>query len=287
MQRSSPTVWRRWLAFELRRLRSDAEMSQQEVAKVFGRSTAKVSYIENAQQNISTEDLERLLQLYEVPEDKRPAFVDAAKNSRQKGWWERYDRRMVPDWLSLYVGLEQGASQLRVYEPLVIEGLLQTPDYHAALLRGEIVPRTEKQIAEIVELRTKRQDAVTRDEDPLELWVTLTEAALRLEVGGPEIMRAQLAHLADMAALPNVTVQIIPFSHGAHVGTRGAFKILDFGWEGDPGVVLIECRSGGLYLEAPHEIDEHTLAFQHLAAIALPPRQSAKMIRDTGKDIAT
>jgi transcriptional regulator with XRE-family HTH domain len=118
---SSPTVWRRWLAFELARLRREAGLDQKDVAKALRCTVGKVSYYETAERPVVVRDLDEvLLPLYNVPQQRWPLYLQAAKDSRQKGWWERYDANTLPSWFSLFVGLEQGASQIRIYEAQLI-----------------------------------------------------------------------------------------------------------------------------------------------------------------------
>lgn len=283
--KSSPTVWRRWLAFELRRLREERGLAQKEAGKACGWSGARLSYIENAQQNVVEDDLHKLLPLYEVPKEDWDAFRQAAQRSREKGFWERYDQRVMPEWLSLYVGLEQGASLIRSVD-LIVPGLLQTPDYIAAAFRNDVIPRTRQQIARIAELRVARQAVLSRSESPLELSVVLDESALRRAAGGPATMAAQLDHLVAMAERSNVTVRVFPFEQGVDLCFMGAYKILAFPWGSDPGVVYIEHRDGAVYLEDTHEVDGHVLAFEHLTASALSPEQSIAMAREAAEEYA-
>ncbi|MGI8307681.1 helix-turn-helix domain-containing protein [Saccharopolyspora hattusasensis] len=278
-------MWRRWLAFELTRLRKAANLEQKDVAKALRCTTAKVSYIENAERSIMLRDLEEvLLPLYSVPAEKWPKYVQAARDSRKRGWWESYDSDALPDWFSLFVGLEQGASQLRVYEAQLIPGLLQTREYaHAVSQRGP-VEREQEQIERHVEVRVGRQEALCRKAKPLRLWVVLDEAALRRVVGSPQVMRDQLRHLAELMRKPKVTVQMIPFEQGAHPGMVGRFQILDFPWPGDPGVAYVEHLGGAVYLEGPGEIAAHVIAFEHLCALALSPDDSVKMVESIAKE---
>jgi transcriptional regulator with XRE-family HTH domain len=277
---ASPTVWRRWLAAELRRLRAESGLDQKQVAKALRCTVTKVSYFENAQRPVVPRDLDEvLLPLYGVPEQRWPEYLDAARRSREKGWWEAYDGDVLPEWFARFVGLEQGASRLRTYDPQTVCGLLQTPEYAAEVIRCASAGFTETQITQRVELRTRRQAALTREVDPLELWVVLDEAALRRVVGGPAAMRAQLEHVIEASERPNVTVQVLPFDRGAHAGMAGSFTILDFPWSTDPGVVFVESGwSVGVYFEQPHEVRDQSLAFQKLADLALPPAESVEMM---------
>jgi transcriptional regulator with XRE-family HTH domain len=289
-QTSSPTVWRRWLALELRRLRREAGMSMQQVADEIGGTKGRLSFIESAERPVQSHDIDALLKLYEVPDERWPVYHQAARDARKKGWWERYDKATLPDWLSLMVGLEQGATRLQAYEPHIVHGLLQTADYAAAVMRADLEMRTDERIAEMIHVRTERQKALTRQDGPLTLWVVMDEAALRRTVGTPEIMHDQLGHIADLARrLQNVTVQVLPFAGGANVGSRGPFTVLNFdsGGGSDRGVVYMEHHVSSIYLEEPSEIERHTLVFQHLCAQALPPLESISMIRKAAEESLT
>ncbi len=281
MAASSPTAWRRWLAFELVRLRQRSGLEQRDVAKALRCSIGKVSYYETAERPVVVRDLDEvLLPLYGVPEERWPLYLQAARDSRQKGWWERYDPTTLPGWFSLFVGLEQGASRIRQYEAQLVPGLLQTHAYAEAVSRGGTAERTEEEIERHVELRLARQAVLHRDPDPLRLWVVLDEAVLRRVVGGPAVMAEQLRHLAAMAERPRVTVQVMPFSGGAYPGLNGGYQVLEFPWPSDPGLAYVEHRAGSLYLEEPREIRAHSAAFEHTCAVALSPRQSLTLIAD-------
>lgn len=268
-------------------MREEARLDQAAVAEACRWQASKLDAVENGQQAVTAEDLDRLLPLYRVPPDRWQSYREAVDNSRGLGWWQRYTERDVQRWASLYIGLEQGASRLRAYEPQIVHGLLQTADYAAAVIRRGPTPRAEEQVARLVELRTTRQAALSRAVDPLELWVVLDETALRRVVGDAATMTAQLRHVADLGERrPNVTVQVLPFAAGAHGATFGALKILGFPWSADAGVAHAEYRSGAVYCEAQHEVEDHSLTFQQLCALALSPDDSARLIRDTAEEYA-
>jgi len=276
---SSPTVWRRWLAFELTRLRREAGLEQKDVARALRCTLTKVSYIENAERPVVVRDLDEvLLPLYHVPEERWPTYIEAAKNSRKKGWWESYGVGVIAPWFSLYVGLEQGASQIRTYQAQVVPGMLQTPAYTEATARGEGVERREADIARGIEFRSVRQEVLRREPSPLRFWAVLDEAVLRRVVGSRALMKDQLDHLVAMSRLPRVTLQVLSFDRGAHAAMTGPFAILGFPWQSDPGVVYIEVRSGAFYLESSREMEVHTVAFEHLCAQALTPEESVAKI---------
>lgn len=261
-------------------------MEQKTVAHALRCTVTKVSYFENAQRPVVPRDLDEvLLPLYGVPESRWPEYLEAAEKARRKGWWEEYDDEVLPEWFRRFVGFEQGASEVRAYEPQFVSGLLQTPEYTMAIMRRGPTELSEEDLARAVELRRKRQALVTRDHDPVSFWVILDEAALRRAAGGPEVMKTQLDHLIDMAHLPNITLQILPFSRGAHPGMGSGFTILKFPWPTDPGVVYVESGwSAGVYLEEPYEIEDHSLIFERLADLSLDPDASIAMVQELAKE---
>lgn len=274
-----PTVWRRWLAFELRRLREEAGMSLKAAAQACRWSASRMGYIENVQLALIEDDLEKLLALYGVPPDRWGAYFSAAAE-QDRGWWQRQGHGVVPPWLSLFVGLEAGASTIRAYEATVIPGLLQTPEYAAATVRADLVPQTDEQVAELTAVRVSRQRALARRPNPLRLWAIVDEAALHRVADSPEVMAAQIDHLIGLMERSNIQLQVLPFSIGVVPYTFGPLQILDFPWPTDPGVVYVEHRDGAVFLEEAHEVVAHSLVFQHLATLALPQDESSGMLRN-------
>jgi hypothetical protein len=257
------------------------------VAKALRCTVTKVSYFENAQRPVVPRDLDEvLLPLYDVPEHLWPEYLDAAHRAREKGWWEEYDVDIMPEWFSRFVGLEQGASELSIYEPQYVPGLLQTRAYIDALIRSGSIDSSEDQVARRVGLRVRRQQALTRAERPLRLHVVLDEAVLRRVVGGPAAMRDQIDHLLAAAELPNVTLQVLPFDRGAHACMAGGFTIMCFPWATDAGLGFLEgAWSVGVYFEQPHEIADQRLAFRKLCDLALSPGESCAVMRDVARDL--
>lgn len=280
---TSPTVWRRWLALELRRLRNEIGLSQREVGQRCDWSGARLSYIENAVQDVREDDLDQLLPLYDVPEERWASYYTAAERSRERGWWERYQREM-PDYLELFVGLEQGASRIQTFKPVVLPGLLQTPAYAEAVMRRDVWPRTDHAIRRLVDLRIGRQGILTREEDPVELDVVLDEATLRHVAGDAGTMAEQLEYLAAMAERPNVTVRVIPFARGAQSYSQAEFTIFDFAWASDAVVVYVEHRDRALYLEEQQDTNGFVLAFHNLWQLANNEEGSLAMMRDVAKE---
>jgi transcriptional regulator with XRE-family HTH domain len=280
---NSPTVRRRRLALELRRLREAARLTCEEVAEHLECSASKISRVETGRVSVSPRDVRDMLELYGVPAAQRESLVQLARDSRQKGWWHAYSDTMQPQ-MATYIGLESAASEIRIYEVSLIPGLLQTEDYARAVIRAGMVNSPAEDIDRRVSLLMARQPAVVRD-DPPKVWAVLDEAALRRRVGGSGLMRLQLEHLLAQAALPNVAVQVIPFAGGAHPAMGRPFIILVFPERVDTDVVYLEDLTSALYLEDVAEVDRYNVFFNHLRATALSFDDSAALITSVLKEM--
>jgi transcriptional regulator with XRE-family HTH domain len=279
----SPTVRRRRLALELRRLREAARLTCEEVAEHLECSASKISRVETGRVSVSPRDVRDMLELYGVPAEQRESLVQLARDSRQKGWWHAYSDTMQPQ-MATYIGLESAASEIRIYEVSLIPGLLQTEDYARAVIKAGMVNSPAEDIERRVSLLMARQPAVVRD-DPPKVWAVLDEAALRRRVGGSGLMRLQLEHLLAQAALPNVAVQVIPFAGGAHPAMGRPFIILVFPERVDTDVVYLEDLTSALYLEDVAEVDRYNVFFNHLRATALSFDDSAALITSVLKEM--
>ncbi|MGV9450272.1 helix-turn-helix domain-containing protein [Streptomyces sp. NPDC003635] len=279
----NPTVRRRRLGQELRRLRELKGMTAEEVAERLLVSQSKISRLENGRRSISQRDVRDLCGVYEV-EDHRivDSLMQMAKDSRQQGWWHAFGD--VP--YSVYIGLETDAASLRVYDPQVVPGLLQTKSYAEALISGALPEVTPVDIDKRVQVRLRRQERISAPDNPLRLWAVLDEAALRREVGSRHVMIEQLDHLIEMSRLPHVTVQLIPFTMGAHPGVSGQYAILEFPDAADSSVVYIEGVTSDLYLEKAQDVQKYSVMYEHLRAQALNADQSREFIADVAKDYA-
>ncbi len=184
----------------------------------------------------------------------------------------------IPTEYANYISLEAAACGIKRYDLLLIHGLLQTEDYARAVIRSGLMSLAPAhEIDRRVEVRLTRQE-VLRRADPLHLWVVFDEAALRRVVGGPEVMRAQCRHLLEQSDRPNVTIQVLPNSAGAHPGAVGAFSILEFPGRYDPSVVYVETMASSLYVEEDADVHRYALAYDQLRAMALGPDESLEMI---------
>ncbi|MEV7793162.1 helix-turn-helix transcriptional regulator [Streptomyces sp. NPDC087512] len=279
----NPTVRRRRLGQELRRLRELKGMTAEEVAERLLVSQSKISRLENGRRSISQRDVRDLCGVYEV-EDQRvvDSLMQMAKDSRQQGWWHAFGD--IP--YSVYIGLETDAESLRTYEPQIITGLLQTRPYAESLIQGALPETSVADIEKRVQVRIRRQERVTAESNPLRLWVVLDEAALHRVVGGKQVMREQLEHVAEMSLLPHITVQVLPFDVGAHPGINGQYSILEFADTADSSVVYIEGVTSDLYLEKAQDVQKYTVMYEHLRAQALNVEQSRQLIEDVAKAYA-
>ncbi|MBW5423558.1 helix-turn-helix domain-containing protein [Streptomyces sp. BG9H] len=279
----NPTVRRRRLGQELRRLRELKGMTAEEVAERLLVSQSKISRLENGRRSISQRDVRDLCGVYEV-EDHRivDSLMQMAKDSRQQGWWHSFGD--IP--YSVYIGLETDAASLRVYDPQVVPGLLQTRPYAEALITGALPETTTTDIEKRVQVRMRRQERIAAPENPLRLWTVLDESALRRVVGSPQLMREQLEHLVEQSQLPHVTVQVIPFELGAHPGLNGQYAILEFPDAADSSVVYIEGVTSDLYLEKANDVQQYSVMYEHLRAQALNVEQSRQLITEISKGYA-
>ena len=283
--RPSPTVRRRRLRYELRRLRSEHGLTIEQVQEASGGDikAPSISRWENGERSVRPTDLRLLLDIYDVHGERREALLTLSRQAKERGWWQSY-ASAIPEWFQVYVGLEAEASSIQVYDSELVGGLLQTPDYYRAFLGTAPAAADDEEAERKVAVRLARQERLTGD-DPPEYWAVLNEAVIRRVVGGASVMREQLSHIAEMARLPYVNVQVLPFSAGAHPAMDGAFRILGFPESTDPDVVYLENQAGSLYLEEEPEIDRYARMFSHLMAKALDPEESRRMIARLANDL--
>ncbi|WNI24255.1 helix-turn-helix transcriptional regulator [Streptomyces sp. ITFR-16] len=277
----NPTVRRRRLGQELRRLREVKGMTAEEVAERLLVSQSKISRLENGRRSISQRDVRDLCGVYEV-EDHRivESLMQMAKDSRQQGWWHAFGD--IP--YSVYIGLETDAASLRVYESLIVPGLLQTREYAQAVIEGMWPEATPAEIDKRIQIRLKRQDRLTDPVEPLRFWAVIDEAVLRRVVGNPQVMADQLRHLVEISELPHVTVQVLPYAVGAHPGMYGSYTILEFQEDMDASVVYLEGVTSDLYLEKAPDVQNYAVMYEHLRAKALSAEHSRDFILRAADD---
>ncbi|MER7168525.1 helix-turn-helix transcriptional regulator [Micromonospora sp. NPDC000207] len=268
-ERRSPTIRRRRLGAELRRRRESAGITIEAVAEQLECSASKVSRIETGHTTATPRDVRDMLRIYGVVGEESDELVQFAREARQKGWWYPYNNVLS----GAYVGLEDAARTIRTYEQQVVSGLLQTEEYADAVIRQGRSDLPVEEARQKVRVRMGRQSLLTQD-DPVNLWVVLDEAVVSRPVGGDAVMRGQLQRLVEVAQLPNVTIQLLPFTAGAHSGMDGTFTILSFPEPGDPDVVYAENAMGGLFLEKGEELKKYNLIFENVRAAAIGPEES-------------
>ena len=274
----SPTVRRRELGALLRKLRLEKGLTVEQAAEQLMFSMSKLSRMETGHGVATARDIRDLCALYGVTEEaERERLTSLAREGKQSGWWQSYDLDF-----STYVGLEAAATELRYYQSTIVPGLLQTADYARAMIEVSVPRLAPERTDELLEVKLTRQHVLSRAE-PLRLWAVLDEAALHRVVGGPAVMAAQLNRLAQATRSPNVTVQVIPYSAGAHPAMDSTFNILEFG-SSVPSVVYVEGLVGWIYLDRSTEIARYQQVFEFLCSLALSPRKSIELITEVGKE---
>ncbi|MGH3326734.1 MAG: helix-turn-helix domain-containing protein [Streptomycetales bacterium] len=273
---SGPTVLRIMLGSQLRRLREQKGIAREAAGFEIRSSESKISRMELGRVSFKERDVSDLLALYGVSAVEREALVALVRHANTPGWWQSFSD-VLPAWFQAYVDLEEAASRIRTYEVQFVPGLLQTPDYARAVVGASHTEAPAEDVERVVSLRMRRQQILTRP-DPPRMWAVIDEAPLRRPIGGPEVMRGQLEHLLAVAALPNVTVQVVPFHAGGHAAEAGAFSLLRFPEADLPDVVYLEQLTGALYLDKREDVDHYTRVMERLTVQAAPPCDTIKVI---------
>ncbi len=284
MATPSPTVRRKRLTTELRRLRERAGLTCEDVGQRLECSGTRISRMETGRISARPGDVRELLEIYGVTGAEADSLVQLARDARRKGWWHSYGR-VLPPWFEAYIGLESDAARLRDFQPLAVPGLLQTEGYARAVLRAAPHAGRSEDIDRQVALRMHRQ-AILDQASPPEAWLVLSESVLRMRVGGPAVMRAQLRRLAELAARPNLTIQVLPFSTAAQVQAVSPFTMLEFADAADPAVVYLEHLTGSVFVENEDEVRRYRVVFDHLRAEALGTVESAGLITRAAAGLA-
>jgi len=273
--RRSSTAARRRLGTELRRLRDAAGMTIEQVAESLECSVSKISRIETGQVGATARDVRDMLEIYGVTGKQQEPLIKVAKEARERGWWHRYGNVAI----SAHLSFEAAASTFRIYEAALVPGLLQTAEYAAAVIRALHPDMPSNQLKQALDLRLERQRVLQQPYAPT-LWAILDESIVRRPVGGKQVMRDQLIHLASAAEDPNVTLQVLAFSAAEHAGMDGAFTILGFPDPADPDIVYRDHATSALLLEGAEELRRYALLFDHLRATALKPIDSIAFLKD-------
>ena len=282
--RRQPSALARQLARALRQRREAALMTGEEAAAQLGWSASKVSRIETGQ-TVGPGDLGRLLDLYQVTGFDRDALNHLARSveEHRRGWWDAYADTLGHGYAEM-IKLEAGAKSERQYVPTLVPGLLQTAAYATEIIRSSLLDASEDEVRQRVLVRTKRQHQLTKD-NPLELSVVVDEAVLCRQVGRPALMKEQLSHLVEMAALPNITLQVLLFTNGPHPGITTGFTILQSPGAIATEVVYLENLTRELFIWDSSEIVRFNKTFDRLREICLGPDESIALIARTASQI--
>ena len=271
-----PTLRRRRLAAELKRCREEAGFTQESVSRHFEWHSAKVTRIENARVPVTPRDVSDLLTLYRVADGTyREALLTLARLARQRGWWTDYKDVMRP---GNFVGMEADASTAKVWEPIVLPGLLQTEAYMRALMGTGRRNDPQQSVDRRVALRLLRQERLTK-QPQLTLLAVIDESVIRRFVGGEEVMREQWQRLITAANLPNVTLRILPFGAGEHALMGGSIALLEFDDVAHLDVIYLEGLAGDYYEEQPSEVKRYRDEFERLSTNALSQAASIGAIQ--------
>ncbi len=260
---------------ELQRLREAAGKDQAEAGAWVGVSASQVSKYETGDRKIKIGYVRSLCQLYDVDAPHKDFLVRLAQESDQRGWWADYGNT-VPEWYKEFLGFETAAEQIDTYHSELLPGLLQIPDY----IRGMADGTPAEEVDRSIKIRSTRQERLTDESSPLQLRAILNEAVLWREVGGREVMLRQLRHLIEMAELPNVTIQVLPFTVGYHPAMVGSFSLLRFPQTPAMDAVFIDIKGGVIYVEKPSDIERYVKDFRRLVSdFALQEAQTIDLLQ--------
>ncbi|GGS06503.1 transcriptional regulator [Streptomyces humidus] len=262
---SAPTVLRMILGRRLQERRQNAGASLEDAARALRVKPLTIRRLEKAEVGLKPLYVEILLDTYGADRQEIEEFVALAERANEPGWWHPY-RDVLPSWFSGYVSLETGACTLRTYEPHYVTGLLQTPRYARAVLGGGFPSDRDEDLQRRVDLRLRRQSLLERAGAPT-LWTVLEEAVLHRMVGGPEVMREQIDRLLEVSELEHVSVDIVPFTAGAHVGACAPFTYFRFEEPELPDIVYTEILSGAVYLDQRSDVVAHLEAHNRMSLL--------------------
>lgn len=281
-----PQVPRRRLRVELRNAREAAAFTQDDVAKAMEWSLSKIIRIEAGSVGVSTNDLKALLRLYKINEqDRTDELLALARQSRERSWWSGYKDLLSLQYIQ-FIDYESAATAIRGFQPVLVPGLLQTQDY-ARVTIAQLAERvTPKIIEDLVEIRMKRQELLAREMSPAMLFI-LDEAVVRRVVGGKDVMRKQIAHLMELNARDNMTIELVPFSAGAHPGMQGPFVIMQLPEPAEDEILYLEGSKGAMVIrDDPEDLASYQEKFEQLRKLAMTPGDTAACLRKIVEEIA-
>jgi transcriptional regulator with XRE-family HTH domain len=276
---NNPTFRQRRLARTLRELRTAAGLTHADAAKVLGSAESKVGRIENSQSGVRLPDLRALMDAYNVTDPtERAAIEKLSREARQKGWWNRYVNVVDPAYAA-YAAVEWDASELYNVETNLVPGLLQVPEYTKALIQLQVSDATGDHVEAQVDVRRERKAILTRD-NPLQLWVIIAENVLYHQVGGRDVMKAQLESLLADSRKQNIELQILPREDPMNVCLFGPFVIMSFPTSAETDVVYTESPTSTLYYEDVADVETYTALFRRLNMAASNVSKSRALIQN-------
>jgi transcriptional regulator with XRE-family HTH domain len=271
----APTVLRVLLGTQLRRLRESRGITAADAAYAIRRSESKISRIELGRSAVRELDVADLLDLYQVTDSAtRERLLTLASRAGQPGWWQRY-QDVLPSWFQPYLGLEESAESIRSFDAQFVPGLLQTAEYSTAIMQLGAYPGDE--IDRLVDLRNERQRRFAAG--GLRLWAVIDEIALRREIGGAALMRAQLDHLLAVSERPGLTIQVTPLPSPASCLVPGSFSILRFAAAELPDVVYVEQLTSAMYLDKRADVDRYAAAMDGISMASTTPDQTTAIVK--------
>ncbi|MGW5128538.1 helix-turn-helix domain-containing protein [Streptomyces sp. NPDC004069] len=281
----APTLLKMLVGVQLAGFREDAGLSQEQSARELGFSAAKLSRIESGKgrRPPAEGDVRALLKLYGTDEYGSSVLLRLLRRAGEPGWWQRYDKRLMPEWFDRLVGLQEAAAAIRTFEIQYVPGLLQTAAYTRAVVERGLPTASAGEVQRRVELRMRRAQLLLRQDAP-QVWAVVDESVLLRVLGSREVMREQLEHLATMAQRPNVTVQIVPLDVTNASAPAIPITYLRFGGLDLPDVVYLEHIKSANFLEDRDETEEYRVALDRLADEALTPQESLALLRKTAND---
>ncbi|MBK3641375.1 helix-turn-helix transcriptional regulator [Streptomyces sp. MBT33] len=280
----APTLLKMLVGVQLAGFREDAGLPQEQAARAVGFSPAKLSRIEagKGRRPPTEADVRALLELYNTEEYETSVLLQLLRRAGEPGWWQRFDKRLMPEWFDRLVGLQEAADSIRTFEIQYVPGLLQTPAYTRAVVQRGLPSAPAREVERRVELRMKRAELLRRA-DPPQLWAVVDESVLLRVLGSRDIMREQLEHLIVMAQLPHVTLQIVPLDVTNASAPAIPVTYLRFGGLDLPDVVYLEHIKSATFLEDRDETEQYRVTLDQLADDALDPRQSLARLRETAE----
>jgi transcriptional regulator with XRE-family HTH domain len=281
---SGPTVLRILLGSQLRKLREARGISRDDAGYRIRASGSKISRLELGRVSFKERDVGDLLNFYGVTEPtERGQLISLAREANSPAWWQKYSD-VVPDWFQIYVGLEEAAELIRVYEVQFVPGLLQTEEYARAVVRQGQPAAAEAEVERRIALRIRRQQVLTRGTGP-RLWAVVDEGALRRPMGGKEVMQGQIERLIAATKEPNVTLQVLPFTFGGHAAEGGTFTVMRFPEADMADIVYIEQLTGALYLDKREDVERYSEVMERLSVKGTSPDRTQDILAAILKEI--